>query len=190
MFIEIIKDILFFCSCACLMTTPLTIGLFINEYKKKKSLSKEEYNRKKNRFKNYHFFEKVLLIFIIASGILGPLYMPFPLFGCGNTNIGSLFEKLEYTENYYVYMRTSDSSSKSYKLEATIRRDEYGDDEHNFDGYFIEELRFNNGGFVTFMEKDQTPHPSEELELHEEKKLQSLDGDTYYITLTKEKVSD
>ena len=186
MFIEILKDILFGCSCVCILTTPLAIILLLSQYKLKKNPSRDVDGVVS--FKKWDVIEKYIAITIIVSGTLGPIYIPFSFFGCGNTNIGSLFEKARYTEDYYVYMRTDDSHSSSYKLEATIRRDKYGNDEHDFDGYYIEELHLDNGTIITFLDKEREPHPTDELEPFKEKGIEAHDGETYYITLTKEKV--
>lgn len=60
----------------------------------------------------------------------------------GSTNIGGLFERLNYTENYYVNLFPENAKSKNYKVEAEIEKT---------DGeYYLIEAHFPNGGYLTF----------------------------------------
>lgn len=192
MLIGLIRDILSACSYICILTTPLAIIFFVTKCKKRKTGTDEEL--KMYKIKNWDPFEKYLMIFVIISGIIGPLYTPIAIFNAGTTQIGSIIEKREYTENYYVYMRYSEKSEKSYKLKARIRKDtDYdnsGDTPRTFEGYYIEKLYFKNGGHITFLERDQEANSFEELEPYKETSVTALDGKEYLITLTKEKVKD
>lgn len=58
--------------------------------------------------------------------ILGILFSPFVFSKFQNTNIGSLLEKEQYCEQYYVYIRKDRNKAKSYKLRADIIKGDYG----------------------------------------------------------------
>ena len=189
MLASILKSILTYCSYLCIITTPLAISFIAGKCKRSKTGTKEE--RAIYNIKKWDPFERYLLIFIIISGILGPLYAPIAIFHAGTTQIGSIIEKREYTENYYVYMRKSETSEKNYKLKARIRKDinymDDGDTSRKFEGYYIEELYFQNGKHITFLESDQETNVLEELEPYTEVSVMAQNGQEYFITLTREK---
>lgn len=60
----------------------------------------------------------------------------------GSTNIGGLFERINYTENYYVNLFPENAKSKNYKVEAEI--------EAAGGKYYIIKAYFPNGGHLTF----------------------------------------
>ena len=127
-----------------------------------------------------------ILIGIII--IIGCLYIPIA-FNIGNTQIGHIYEKDEYTENYMVVMSTQpENASKrtQYILPATIYRNE---DFVDWDGntelrYHIYRLFFSNGGYLEFNEINNTIYPGKEV------KIMDTNNNYYYITLTRNKYKE
>lgn len=60
----------------------------------------------------------------------------------GSTNIGGLFERINYTESYYVNLFRENAESKNYKVEAEI--------EKTGGEYYIVKAYFPNSGHITF----------------------------------------
>lgn len=60
----------------------------------------------------------------------------------GSTNIGGLFERINYTESYYVNLFPENANDKNYKVKAEI--------EKIGNGYYISKAYFSNGGYITF----------------------------------------
>ncbi len=134
----------------------------------------------------------VLLFFYLIFAI--PSVMQ--LFNIGNTQIGSFFEKREYTENYIVCMSrdpNDEKNRKEYYLPATISRypdvidsntsiewysGERYDTEIEAPQYHLYTIYFENGGYLTF-EDDNIVIPNKEV------RLIAKGGDFYYVTLTK-----
>ena len=115
-----------------------------------------------------------LVALCIVFAISSP-YIP-KLLGYGTTQIGDYYEKDEYTENYVVFMSREpqkNENRKVYTLTAKINSI-YG-------CYYIQKLYFNNEGYLNFDEVDSILEPNEEYSVEDNK------GDTYYITLTKQK---
>lgn len=172
MLIEIIKDILFACSCSTPITVPLFLILLSGRLNQKMRMSKEQY-KKEAALKNWDLTEKWFYIAIITGAILGALYSPIAFFGAGNTQIGSLLEKRCYEEQYFVQFRSS-SRDKPYMLVADIEKTKDDD-------YVINKVHFENGGYISFSSMPVEPRKEEHI---------PADNDEwYYITLTKEKVS-
>lgn len=120
------------------------------------------------------------------------------LFGYETTQIGDFYEAREYTEEYYVIFSRkpqSDTSRKQYMLPALIeRRLDYIDmteDGHDICdlNYHINYLYFSNGGHLSF-DYDGAYEDAERsaVILGQETKVEDYHGDTYYVTLTDEKV--
>lgn len=147
------------------------------------------------------FFSKPIAIFIIelffVLGILlsDPVYSRFE-----NTNIGSFFEKESYRECYYVYIRPDDKYQKAYRVEADIIKGSYGyydynDEGHEIyvslgNGYFLEKIYWDNGGYLTFLDEGDYPTIVDHARLYPGKETRVTDKyeETYYVTLTSEKV--
>ena len=170
--IYLLRVILEACSASSIITTPLTILFLISKHKKKKAPQNEEY--KNPPLKKWDIDEKIFVYTMLISAIIGPLYSPIAFFGAGNTQIGSLLEKRYYEEQYFVQFRSS-SFEDPYMLIADIEktRDE---------GYVINKVHFNNGGYITF--SSMPIEPKEEVHIRDD------NNEWYYITLTKEKVSE
>ena len=139
----------------------------------------------KERFKSRNTYA-----FWIVSFAIGLFYTP-KLFGFGSTQINNFFEADEYRETYYVYMsREPETASKRvvYRLPAKIERKEsserHDDQEFTHSYYYINELYFSNGGYLSF-DSDYEP-----LQLGKEVSVLDSYGDFYYITLTSEKVQN
>lgn len=171
--IKLLKSIFYGFSCSTIITIPLYTILLCGRHKMKKKMTKEEWERKEH-FKNWDIFEKYLYILIATGAILGSLYSPIAFFNAGNTQIGSLLEKRYYEEQYFVQFRSS-SFEDPYMLIADIEktRDE---------GYVINKVHFNNGGYITFS--------SMPVEPREEVHIRDNNNEWHYITLTKERVSE
>ena len=141
-------------------------------------------------------------IFVVCWSVTFALSLPHwpPLFGYETTQIGDIYEKEEYIENYLVIMSRQPNTvqnRKKYTLPAQIQRtkDETGYQEkiNYITGereerdicalvYHINYLYFNNGGYLYFMEEeDNIIIPNIEVD------LEDFHGDTYYITLTEDK---
>lgn len=147
-----------------------------------------------------NFFSKkkgVLLCEILL--VLGVLSWPFVFRHFENTNIGSFLEKETYREQYYVYIRNNDQQSKSYRCKADIYRGCYGypsytdEGEETFvmqgNGYFLEKVYWNNGGYLTFT-NNELPEIISSARIYPGKETLVTDyhDDEYYVTLTTEKV--
>lgn len=146
--------------------------------------------------------KRKLIILIEIVFVLGIFSSPPVFSNFENTNIGSFFEKDSYQERYYVYIRKDTEKFNSYKVEADIRKCDYGypsyteDGDETFivkgSGYFIEKAYLPNGGFITFLD-DETDGLSEitpNNRLHPEKEASCQDnkGNEYHIYSTTEKV--
>lgn len=126
------------------------------------------------------------------------------LFGYETTQIGDFYEAKEYTEKYYVIMSRQPKEKenrKAYKLPAEIERvfdysyttdvdEDYYSQEHGGQdvyvlNYHINHLYFSNGGYLSFDEPSYSM-----LQVEKESEVMDYHGDTYYITLTKEKSSE
>ena len=132
------------------------------------------------------FSQRNGILLCIMFSILGFILSPQVFDKFENTNIGSFLEKETYREQYYVYIRNNDKFSKSYRVKADIFKGPYGyetytdDGEETFvvkgDGYFLEKIYWNNGGYLIFQNSDDFSG------------AQLYPGDDYYVTLTTEKV--
>lgn len=72
-----------------------------------------------------------------------------------NTQIGSLYEKSEYSEKYYVYLTYNKKDAKFYKLPADIHSsiDEYEDYNgtiYYYRNYFLTKVYWPNGNILEF----------------------------------------
>lgn len=135
---------------------------------------------------------KLFYVVWILAFLLSLPQMPV-LFGYETTQIGDFYEAKEYTEEYYVIMSRQPQdkeSRKAYTLSAEIERSlDYlcetdGHEVYELN-YHINQLYFTNGGYLVFDEPNysivQVGHESEVTDYH---------NNTYYITLTKEKVNN
>ena len=150
--------------------------------------------KKINNLKTHAIWLSVLIVFSLP-------HLP-RIFGYTTTQIGDYYEKAEYTENYVVFMSREpqkNENRKVYTLTAKISRSEdYMSSEisnnyitceqHETDitmlCYHIEKLYFNNGGYLNF---DEVDSEYTILEPNKEYSVEDNKGDTYYITLTKQK---
>lgn len=176
MLISFIQENLTYCSFLCFITVPFILFAFFRKRKLKKTLTKEEYEEEYGTidFLKLKFSEKILPLTVIILTIVGLLYSPIALFGCGNTQIGNLLEKREYKEQYLIKFRTSKSDDAHILVADIEKTNDYG--------YVINKVYFSNGGYITFSSMPVTPR--KEIE------VQADNNEWYYITLTKEKVSD
>lgn len=147
-----------------------------------------------------NFFSKkkgILLCEILL--VLGITSSPFIFCHFENTNIGSFLEKESYREQYYVYIRSNNKQSKSYRCKADIYRGDYGypaytdEGEETFiikgNGYFLEKVYWDNGGYLTFTDDDFLEITSSaRIYPGKETLITDCHGDEYYVTLTTEKV--
>ena len=146
---------------------------------------------RRNRIKPKLFYIAWAVYFVFSIP-----YLPW-LLGYRTTDIGSLYEALEYTEKYYVIMSRQPENStgrKEYTLSAEIeRREDYvgtnerGEPEHDLN-YHINHLYFPNGGYLSF-DYDAAYDIPEYTTILVDKETICTDykGDEYYITLTKNK---
>lgn len=97
---------------------------------------------------------KGILCLIEVVFVIGFLYSPIAFFGFGNTRIGSVFEKGDYTAKYYVYATSKNSSSsvKRYRLPADISCNGRISDKHY---YTILTMYWPNGGYTSFIDEEQ-----------------------------------
>lgn len=104
--------------------------------------------------------------------------------------MGSLIEKNEYAEYYYVNMFPENDKSKKYKVKAEISARYDENESTNNDGnittydvrhYYIEKADFSNGGYITF-------NADEPLELNKKVSLVDDDDKNWNIEMINEKV--
>lgn len=131
--------------------------------------------------------------------VFGFLSSPFVFGKFQNTNIGSFLEKDTYCEQYYVYIRNNKKQSKSYRCKADICRGDYGYDSYTDEGeetfivqgngYFLEKVYWNNGGYLKFTDDDWIDFTSS-ARIYPGKETLVTDcyDNDYYVTLTTEKV--
>lgn len=134
---------------------------------------------KKEREKITSFSIKILVV----TSIFGAFHLP-QLLDIGSTQIGSFYEKSEYTELYYVRFSKEPATSvgrKEYMLPAKISKQQDYDTNKGFDitYYRIDELYFSNGQTATFYNTLYY-----ELILYKEVNVRTDKGEDYYITLT------
>jgi len=132
----------------------------------------------------------VYTIYIIT--ILSIIWAPLSFF-YKEEKIGSIFEKAEYTTQYYVNLFPKNSDSKNYRVKADIysvvSENSYtdGDSEkvaYNRE-YYIERAYFPNGGSVSF---EDNVGSGESLVLNKKEYLVDDDGEEWYVELTNVKV--
>jgi len=136
-----------------------------------------------NAYKTMSVKSRIVVSIIV---ILGCISIYGNYFG-GNTQIGSLWEKSDYRETYYVLLYPKDSSSKNYKVPARIwshvesYETSYRDDvEVRFERiYNLEYVSFQNGGYLYF--EDQ------EIELGEKCSVKDHTGERWEVELTNQK---
>lgn len=158
--------------------------------------------KRRKTLSNYvgNFFARktgILLCEVIF--VLGTIFSPFVFSNFENTNIGSLLEKDTYQEQYYVYIRRN-NHSKSYRVKADIFKGNYGypsytdEGEETFiikgNGYFLEKIYWNNGGYLTFSDRNDCfdGASSARLYLGQEARVIDYHDNEYYVTLTSDKV--
>lgn len=79
----------------------------------------------------------------------------------GNEQIGSFFEKSEYTTQYWVYLQPENTAVKSYRVKGDIRRIEgsggSGEGDYGYPAtYRLERIYWDNGGYTYFDDCDIT----------------------------------
>lgn len=137
----------------------------------------------KNEKLNIKFDKKInTLIFISVTCFIINEISSSPL---GSTQIGSLIEKPEYTEKYYVYLYPEGSQSKNYKLEADISAKIIKYEEGSEREYFIDKAYFPNGGYIAFDYEDNYSDP---LQIGKRTTFRDNKSKYWDIELTKEKV--
>ena len=183
-FIRLASELGFWCFAFVAVTTILDI---LSSVIKCKAENK--------RFKDV----KVSLLLCMIFLILSVPHLP-SVFSYEVEQIGHFYEPAEHKGNYVVYMSKEPQSKRNrqvYTLPAEIERIEDYDGSithrNNLTGeetdyeitslnYHINYLWFRNGGYLYFMESDNSVViPDKEV------KLKDSHDDTYYITLTKEK---
>ena len=125
--------------------------------------------------------KSLISVLVTVAFLIGLSYTPFAFFNCGNTEIGSIFEKNHYTEEFYVYLTENRKSEKRYKVKATIVKQNASITE---DRYFIKKVYWENGGshnFSTGGVVGERIYPYVETDCEDE------NGDIYCILLTNEK---
>lgn len=135
------------------------------------------------------------VVFVLGVFFSKPIYSKLE-----NTNIGSFFEKESYKECYYVYIRPNDKYQKSYRVKADIIKGSYGYFDYNDDGdeiyvslgngYFLEKIYWDNGGYITFLNEGDYPTVVEHARLYpgKENRVTDENDKEYFVTLTSEKV--
>lgn len=147
------------------------------------------------------FSKKKVVILCQVLLVIGILSSPFVFDKFQNTNIGSFLEKDSYEEQYYIYIRNSRKQSKSYRCKAKIYKGDYGypsytdDGEETFvvqgNGYFLEKVYWNNGGYLTFVDDDLLETASSaRIYPGKETSVTDYHDNEYYVTLTTEKVPE
>lgn len=169
------KIILLVCSLLLLYTTPYIVGLLY--YKIKAYITKH-----KNIKTDFVVDSKKANFLIIVVFLIGAAYLPFCLFNCGNTTFGSIIEKNHYTDDFYVFITDDNSSSKRYKVRATIEKTSPSITES---AYFLKIVYWNNGGYISFSDSS---YLGEQVFPNEETIVTDHDDKDYYVTLTTEKV--
>ncbi len=153
-------------------------------------------NKQLSSYVGNFFSRRNGILLCIMFSILGFMLSPHVFGKFENTNIGSFLEKETYREQYYVYIRDNDNLSKSYRVKADIFKgpcgyETYTDDgEETFvvkgNGYFLEKIYWNNGGYLIF--ENSGDFSSTQLYPGQETKVTDYHNDDYYVTLTTEKV--
>lgn len=125
-----------------------------------------------------------MVIIIVPMCVISILCVSF-YFGAGNTQIGSIFEKHNYQEKYYVYVTENTKQSKRYKIPADIYRIRGSVGDYT---YFVQKIYWPNGGYIDFTDNDniigEKVIPLKEIEVDF-----SSEHNPIYITLTTEKVN-
>lgn len=84
---------------------------------------------------------KNLIYIAIFLGFLGLDILAGKMYG---DQIGNFFETSGYTADYYVNYNTNEKTTKNYKLESTITRDE------DTGEYYLLFAKWNNGGYISY----------------------------------------
>lgn len=169
------KIILWLCSLLLLFTVPYIVGLIY--YTTKKHITYCQ-----NIKSDFVVESKKANFLIIVVFLIGMAYLPFSLFNCGNTTFGSVFEKRHYTEDFYVFITDNRSTSKRYKVRATIEKTSPSITEN---AYFLKTVYWNNGGYISFA---NSGYLGKQVFPNEETNVTDIYGNDYYVTLTAEKV--
>jgi hypothetical protein len=136
-----------------------------------------------DKLKEYHKVYKVLKGTILI-GLLYGIILYSPL---ASEKIGGIFEKSEYTTNYYINLFPENSETKNYLVKAQIHvfTEEY-DENTSERVYRLQEAYFPNGGKITFYDYGD----SESLSLNEKVYLKDDSGRYWDIVLTPQKCKD
>ncbi len=135
---------------------------------------------------------KLIMFYIILFGLSFFFYDLY-----SNTQIGSLFERSNYKEKYWVNLFPNENNDKNYRVPADIIATFYTSEnecENNFGVnepceqserlYLISKAYFNNGGYITFDDTEE----SESLKINEKVLITDVDGKEWWIELTDKKV--
>lgn len=141
-------------------------------------LKKTDYTAPEMMLSGDYIYLKVILFLIGFFHIIMSAFFT-------NTQIGSFYEKSEYTEKYYINLTYNKNDVKFYKLPADIHSsiDEYEDYDgtiHSYRNYFLTKVYWPNGNILEF---DYV-----EIEPEEQCSVSDFEGNDYYIELTKNKV--
>lgn len=117
-------------------------------------------------------FIKIILLCFTAVMVYGNIHLISP-----RTQIGGIGEERDYYAQYVV--EVSRNHTTFYKLPADIHR-EY---EVSNSKYFLDKVYWPNGGWLYFGD-DTLISPEKEYE------LEAQDGEVFYVTLTKECLSE
>lgn len=134
---------------------------------------------------------------LILTIIIACLYMGYISIReyWGTDTIGSIFEKYNFTSQYYVNLFPDIYSIKNYRVKADIvasyidyvYEDEDGNNKHGKQRvYWIKKAYFNNGGYITFNNAIENEH--EGLVLNTKIHIKDDNDTSWYIELTEEKV--
>ncbi len=104
-----------------------------------------------------------------------------------NTQIGDFYEKHEYTEKYYINFSYNRNDIEFYKLTADIFSsvDTYEDlteGTYTSRNYYITKIYFPDGNTLTFDYEKIIPQ--------KQTSIADIDGNRYYVELTKDKVNN
>ncbi|MDF2800800.1 MAG: hypothetical protein K0S61_703 [Anaerocolumna sp.] len=127
--------------------------------------------------------EKTILAYLIVLIVLTIAFIPYTRFG--STNIGSIIEKREYSEYYYINLFKDDLSNENIRLKAKINSStpSFGDTGERT--YYIEEIYLDDGNVIEFYNSGDF----QSLEIGKKIWIPDDEDNDRYIELTKQKVS-
>lgn len=143
-------------------------------------------NRKINISQNKLIFTGDYVYIKIIIFLVGLFHIIMSLFFT-NTQIGDFYEKHEYTEKYYINFSYNRNDIEFYKLTADIFSsvDTYEDlteGTYTSRNYYITKIYFPDGNTLTFDYEKIIPQ--------KQTSIADIDGNRYYVELTKDKVNN